>query len=120
VVLHDMGRLEEAGRRLAVGRHRFAQAGARRSAGECDHNLSVVLVAMGHHDEARVYADRAIAAGVGAPLPPGMSGRVPVVEVPLAVDVPPVAGEPPVADEPGPAPVEPGPALDEPEPPAIL
>jgi tetratricopeptide (TPR) repeat protein len=88
VVLHDMGRLEEAGRRLAVGRHRFAQAGALRSAGECDHNLSVVLVAMGHHDEARVYADRAIAAGVGAPLPPGMSGQVPVVEVPLVADVP--------------------------------
>jgi hypothetical protein len=43
---------------------------------------------MGHHDEARVYADRAIAAGVGAPLPPGMSGQVPVVEVPLVADVP--------------------------------
>ena len=40
------------------------------------------------HDEARVYADRAVAAGVGAPLPPGMSGQVPVVEVPLVADVP--------------------------------
>jgi hypothetical protein len=43
---------------------------------------------MGHHDEARVYADRAVAAGVGAPLPPGMSGQVPVVEVPLVADLP--------------------------------
>lgn len=82
VVFFDLGRLEEAGRRFSVARHRFGELGAEHGAGECDYNLGVLLEVLGRHDEAARYRARAALAGVSEPLEMGLSGQLPVVDLP--------------------------------------